>query len=294
MDPQIKPARTNAQLAPLLPFPAPDANKYTRGHLYLVAGSAAYPGAACLAAGAAERAGAGYTEVFCAGKSLLTVRASHPSLVVSDWRGWHPAQQPAPKPGHPTACVIGCGFDPADTALEPLLMETLRAFAAPVLVDGGALALLASPTGLRLAAERARAGHPLVLTPHGGEAARLARAADLDPSLTAPAQAIALAKVYQAVVALKGPVTYVAAPDGAVETMDRGTAALAKAGTGDVLAGIIGALLAQGLAPLDAAALGCALHAEAGRAAAAQLTAISVAAEDVSAHLPAAIKIIDA
>lgn len=94
--------------------------------------------------------------------------------------------------------------------------------------------------------------------------------------------------------ALKGPVTYVAASSGVVEAMDRGTAALAKAGTGDVLAGIIGALLAQGLAPLDAVALGCALHAEAGRAAAAQLTPISVAAEDVSAHLPAATKIIGA
>jgi len=67
---------------------------------------------------------------------------------------------------------------------------------------------------------------------------------------------------------------------------DRGPAPLAKAGTGDVLAGIIGALLAQGLAPRDAAALGCALHAEAGRASAQELTEICVSAEDVIAALP--------
>ena len=74
--------------------------------------------------------------------------------------------------------------------------------------------------------------------------------------------------------------------------MDRGTAALAKAGTGDVLAGIIGALLAQGLSPVDAAALGCALHAEAGRAAAQELTEICVSAEDVIASLPQAVRAI--
>lgn len=303
MDITLKPGRSNEELAALLPFPSAEANKYTRGHLYLVAGSAAYPGAACLAATGAARAGAGYTEVFCAGKSMITVRAWLPSLVVRDWRTWHPARFEAPKPGHPAACVIGCGFDPEDSALEPLVMETLRAYPGPVLIDGGALALLATPTGLRLTAERAEASPgstgenggaaagPLVLTPHGGEAARLARGARL-PSFggDTPALAVAIARAYEAVVVLKGPVTYIATADGAVEAMERGTAALAKAGTGDVLAGVLGALLAQGMAPVDAAALGCALHAEAGRAAAEELTAIGVTAEDVAAALPAAIR----
>ncbi len=303
MDVTLTPGRSNEDLAALLPFPAAEANKYTRGHLSLVAGSAAYPGAACLAATGATRAGAGYTEVFCAGKSMITVRSWMPSLVVRDWRTWHPARLEAPKPGHPTACVIGCGFDPEDSAPEPLVMETLRTFPGPVLIDGGALALLATPTGLRLAAERAAAtpgstgeggaaaAGPLVLTPHGGEAARLARGARL-PSFGSdtPALAVAIARAYEAVVVLKGPVTYIATADGTVEVMDRGTAALAKAGTGDVLAGILGALLAQGLAPTDAAALGCALHAEAGRAAAEALTAISITAEDVANALPAAIR----
>ena len=160
-----------------LPHPAADANKYTRGHLSLVVGSAAYPGAACLAAAAGERAGAGYTEVFCAGKSMITVRGWRPSLVVRDWRAWKPAKAPAPRPGHPTACVIGCGFDAAETSLTSLLMETVRGWEAPLLIDGGALGLLANATGLRLARERAAAGRATLLTPHGGEAARLAQGA---------------------------------------------------------------------------------------------------------------------
>ena len=172
-DLKVAPGRGNAELACLLPHPAADANKYTRGHLSLVVGSAAYPGAACLAAAAGERGGAGYTEVFCAGKSMITVRGWRPSLVVRDWRAWKPAKAPAPRPGHPTACVIGCGFDAAETSLTSLLMETVRGWKAPLLVDGGALGLLANATGLRLARERAAAGSATLLTPHGGEAARL-------------------------------------------------------------------------------------------------------------------------
>ena len=282
--------RTTEELAALLPFPAKDANKYTRGKLTLVVGSAAYPGAACLAAAGAQRTGAGYTEVFCAGKSMITVRAWRPSLVVRDWRTWQPAHLEAPKPGHPIACVIGCGFDTTDRAQEPLLMQTLRAFPGPVLVDGGALGLLASQTGLRLAKARGATELPLVLTPHGGEAVRLAKAARLPTFEDPQQQAAALATTYQATVALKGPITYIATPNGTVEPMTRGTAALAKAGTGDVLAGIIGALLAQGLKPEDAAALGTALHAEAGKAAANDLTEISVEAEDIPTYLPQAIK----
>lgn len=289
----LLPSRGNAALAPLLPWPAPDANKYTRGKLCLVAGAASYPGAARLAAGAAERAGAGYVELFCAGKTLLAVRCgAQPSLVARDWREWHPGRLEKPRPGHPAACVIGCGFEGAASE-RALLAETLRAFPGPVLVDGGALGLIADETGRRLAATRAQNGiGPLVLTPHGGEAARLAHGASLDDGLGAPELAAALARAYRALVVLKGPVTFIADEAGAVERMDRGTSALAKAGTGDVLAGVIGALLAQGLAPRDAAALGCALHAEAGRAAATELTEICAGAEDVIDCLPRAVRFI--
>lgn len=286
------PSRDNAALAALAPWPDPQANKYTRGKLSLVAGAAAYPGAACLAGAAAERAGAGYTEVFCAGESLLAVRSFRPSLVARDWRKWHPARQEARRSDRTGACVIGCGFD-GDARQRELVAETVRAATGPVLIDGGAIGLMADKAGQRLARERAERGvGPLVLTPHGGEAARLARGAELEGALGGPELAVGLARAYRALVVLKGPITFIADAEGIVETMDRGTAALAKAGTGDVLAGIIGALLAQGLAPRDAAALGCALHAEAGRAAAQELTEICVAAEDVIASLPQAVRAI--
>lgn len=286
------PSRDNAALAALAPWPDPQANKYTRGKLSLVAGAAAYPGAACLAGAAAERAGAGYTEVFCAGESLLAVRSFRPSLVARDWREWHPARQEARRADRTGACVIGCGFD-GDARQRELVAETVRAATGPVLIDGGAIGLMADKAGQRLARERAERGvGPLVLTPHGGEAARLARGAKLEGALGGPELACALARAYRALIVLKGPITFIADAEGIVETMDRGTAALAKAGTGDVLAGIIGALLAQGLAPRDAAALGCALHAEAGRAAAQELTEICVSAEDVIAALPQAVRAI--
>lgn len=286
------PSRDNAALAALAPWPDPQANKYTRGKLSLVAGAAAYPGAACLAGAAAERAGAGYTEVFCAGESLLAVRSFRPSLVARDWREWHPARQEARRADRTGACVIGCGFD-GDARQRELVAETVRAATGPVLIDGGAIGLMADKAGQRLARERAERGvGPLVLTPHGGEAARLARGAKLEGALGGPELAVGLARAYRALIVLKGPITFIADAQGIVETMDRGTAALAKAGTGDVLAGIIGALLAQGLAPRDAAALGCALHAEAGRAAAQELTEICVSAEDVIAALPQAVRAI--
>ncbi len=286
------PSRDNAALAALAPWPDPQANKYTRGKLSLVAGAAAYPGAACLAGAAAERAGAGYTEVFCAGESLLAVRSFRPSLVARDWREWHPARQEARRSDRTGACVIGCGFD-GDARQRELVAETVRAATGPVLIDGGAIGLMADKAGQRLARERAERGvGPLVLTPHGGEAARLARGAKLEGALGGPELAVGLARAYRALVVLKGPITFIADAEGIVETMDRGTAALAKAGTGDVPAGIIGALLAQGLAPRDAAALGCARHAEAGRAAAQELTEICVSAEDVIAALPQAVRAI--
>lgn len=167
----------------------------------------------------------------------------------------------------------------------------LSACETPLLVDGGALAALATGEGRARAAARAAQGRALVLTPHGGEAARLARAARLDrgdaadPVRLAPA----LAAAYGAVCVLKGPDTHVS--DGARTVLvDRGTAALAKAGTGDVLAGVVGALLAQGLSPLDAAVLGATLHAEAGRVAEERATAIGAIPEDVLDALPAAIR----
>ena len=128
---------------------------------------------------------------------------------------------------------------------------------------------------------------PTVITPHAGEAARLA--APLALPTDDPAQlALLLSQAYGVTAMVKGPVTYISDGETIVRMSD-GTSALAKAGTGDVLAGMAAALLAQGLVPVDACVLAAALHARAARAAAKRLTSICVTAEDVVAAIPEAI-----
>lgn len=276
-------------LRSLLPVPSPDANKYSRGKLVLVAGSAGYPGAACLAVAAAGRMGAGYTEAFCVAETLPVLRAWRPSAVARCWDAFSAEAVNEAARRHPVAVAAGSGMAGAAPHEVALVLKVLRQVEAPVLADGGALAVLATAEGRAAAQHRADKGWPLVLTPHGGEAARLARGARV--SAEGPQQlAEALAAAYGCTVVLKGPETFVAQPGRAAIIMAHGTPALAKAGTGDVLAGTVGALLAQGLAPADAAALGTWLHAEAGRIAAERLGAISVMAEDVAEALPLAIQ----
>ncbi len=278
---------TADELVALLPLPDDDANKYTRGTFVLVAGSARYPGAACLAAAASQRMGAGYTEVVCAPDAVPLVRGFRPSLVVRAWEGFQSSDIAPARPGKPVAYAVGSGFDADDAASARLVHLVLKHAQVPVLVDGGGLAALASKKGQRLLKRRFIHGWPTVVTPHGGEAARLARAFELEEEDPARLSQL-LAQAYGVTVVLKGPDTFVSDGDGVVR-MAEGTAALAKAGTGDVLAGMVGALLAQGMEPMGAAVLGATLHARAGAAAAARLTSISVAAEDVVDAIPLAI-----
>lgn len=275
-------------LAQLLPFPAEDAHKYSRGKLLVVGGSFEFPGAAALAALAGQRAGAGYTEVFVEEPCLGVVQHFAPSLVVRAWGEWDALPRPCMQEGRPLACILGCGINAQDAQPAKLIQQVLVDVDGPVLVDGGVLGMF--PTGglaSRLE-QRARAGRQTVITPHGGEAVKLAapfRISEDDPA----ALAASLAQAYHAVCVLKGSNTYISNGQD-YYCMTEGSAALAKAGTGDVLAGIIGALLAQGLEPFDACVLGSTLHARAANLAAEDLTTISVTPEDVIAFLPRAIQ----
>lgn len=278
-----------AGLAALLPFPEANAHKYSRGKLVLVAGSAAYPGAACLAAGAAQRMGAGYCEVFTHADNVAKVQAFRPSLVVRPWRLLLARDElEASRDKRPCAYLVGSGFDAADAEGAHLLLHVLEKAEAPVLVDGGAIATLAGTAARTLCRERAQRGLATVVTPHSGEAAAIGRQLGLT-GLPQVDYAQELAWEYQCVVVLKGANTVIADADEAF-AMTEGTAALAKAGTGDVLAGMIGALLAQGMAPLDACVLGSTLHARAGVSAAEECTDIGVVPEDLIDHLPRAVK----
>ncbi len=280
---------TNKALQQLLPYPSCDTNKYHRGKLVVVAGSQAYPGAALLAARAAQRMGAGYTQLVAPAECVPMLQMAAPSVVVSSSEQWmEPSSVTATKP---SAIVVGPGFNAEEERTASLLAACLQCTSVPVLVDGGALSAAAAPQMHELFAERARQGSTTVLTPHAGEAARLAAPFHMSAENLAEL-ASALAQAYGAVLVLKGPDTFVS--DGTrVACMSEGTPALAKAGTGDVLAGMVGALLAQQLAAFDACMLGAVLHARAGIAAAEEQTSIAVLPEDVIAGIPAAIRSFD-
>lgn len=240
-----------------LPKGDPAGHKYDAGTVSVVAGSGRYLGAAELACRGAWRGGAGLV--------TLASAAQHPAAWPEtiherlDWRAdaggaraWPPAGL---EPKRAAALVVGPGLAPA--ALEHL-GEVLLWAPGPVVLDAAAL----EPTALgqalgeaRRAAERGAGGRgPHVLTPHLGEARRLLEALDDAPApellerdpLAAAAQ---LAEAYGAVVVLKGPTTVIAAPGGSVAASTRGSPALASGGTGDVLAGLLGALLAKPARP---------------------------------------------
>ena len=277
-----------SELAPLVPIPADDAHKYSRGKAVVVAGSAPYPGAAMMCSVSSQLAGAGYTQVFTSRRNVKLVQQFRPSLVVAPFSELDPATAIAAQ--YPGAFVAGSGFDAADAEAEAALRRILKRGNAPVLVDGGALSFLSAPKMRKLLLKRQKQGLTTVLTPHWGEAQRLAAPYSIDLSrLPKEEAARSLSLCYGSIVVLKGQDTVIATTD-QTAVVDFGTAALAKAGTGDVLAGLIGGFLAQGVAPFDAAHLGVAVHAVAGIVASELKGIVSVCAEDVLAAIPEAIQ----
>lgn len=264
--------------------PPVDVHKYSRGVAQLCAGSPEYAGAALLCARAAQRAGAGYTQLFT-DAPIEPLQVAAPSLVVRSLDAWE-------IPDHNTCALgIGSGFLPGDfhTTYRRLFERTQR-YPHCVVVDGGALSFLATEQGKQWAAVRARNGFPTIITPHVGEAARLlASISDDAPqpstSCTLEQDAYRLLQYFSCCVCLKSSNTVIAYQN-SIATLTNGGVELAKAGTGDVLMGIITALCSQQLAPFDAALSGAYLHALAGKFAAEQGDMVSVIPEDIIAALP--------
>lgn len=257
-------ALQHADVAALLPAPGAESDKYRRGVVGVAAGSARYPGAAVLAVSGALRGGAG--AVRYVGPAAAAVIARFPETLVSD-RGPH-------KAGRVQAWVTGPGAgDDAATVAEVLAEDV------PVLLDAD---------GLRLAdrdAVRARTA-PTLMTPHAGEAAALLGVQREQVEGARLAAVRELAARYDATVLLKGSTTLVADPGGgAVRVNATGTAWLATAGSGDVLSGLAGSLLAAGLPARDAGSVAAYLHGLAGRYAA---DGAPAGAHDIAAALPAA------
>ena len=253
------------------PVPGPLDDKYTQGVVGILAGSAAYPGAAVLCTGAAVAATSGLVRY--AGAAAAEVVARWPEVVI--------ASSPAAT-GRVQAVVVGPGLGTDEAALETLTYALRTDL--PVIVDADGLTVLAAHPHLVLG----RAA-PTVLTPHAGEYARLAGE---PPGVDRVAATRRLATTFGATVLLKGNVTVIAeAHSGQVYLNPAGGSWAATAGSGDLLSGIIGALLAAGLPAAQAAAAAAFVHARAANISAADPGPVSVptSASRILTHIRTAI-----
>ena len=277
--------------AAMLPARRPDGHKGTHGTLVCLAGSRQYAGAALLAATAAARGGAGLVALavpesvvpLVAGRLLEAVTLVLPEAGgdVEPDGAW--ARLRARRAD---AYLLGCGLNESE-GNRRLVLDLLRqpgpdpdggALPAlvPAVVDGGALNLLSRSGEWWRDVRR-----PCVLTPHPGEFARLRGRPPATTDEERRDQAREAAAAFRQVVVLKGARTVIAASDGRTAVAPFANPALGSAGTGDVLAGLIGALLAQGVAPFEAACLGVYLHGRAGEAIRGRLGEAGLLASDL-------------
>lgn len=250
--------------ARFLPKPWPTMHKGDNGKLLLVTGSSKYPGAGALSVMGALRGGAGLVTHSCDPHSTNAVLSLAPECM------------PLPRPQFPDlqsfhAIVVGCGLGP-DT--DTMGAEILKQATVPMVVDADAIPLIKELP----AEQRAR----LVITPHPGEMARLLEMSvdNLEKRRVSVAQEAAA--TFNCVVCLKGAPTVTASPDGRAFINSSGHSVLAQGGSGDLLAGLIGAYLAYGLPSLEAAATAAYIH-----GLAAELAAEKLGQKGTTAHLVA-------
>lgn len=270
----------------LLPRRAPDAHKGTFGHVLIVAGSRGKTGAALLAAGAAARAGAGLTTLAAAG-SLLVVLEGRVREVMSEPLPEEPEGAPAVGDGVAVdrllagRAAVVCGPGLGQTAgARALVHRIVRQARAPLVLDADGLNAIAGTTLLR-----ERPG-PTVVTPHPGEMARLLGRPTAEVQADRIATARRFATAHGVVTVLKGARTVIAAPDGAAAISPTGNPGMGSGGMGDVLAGIVGGLLAQGLDPMAASCLAVFAHGAAADGVAARRGEVGLLAGDLLDELP--------
>jgi len=259
-----------ADVKAVWPTPERADDKYTQGVTGILAGSAGYPGAAILCTGAAVAATSG----------MKRYAGAVAAEVVSHWPEVVAAPNPAAA-GRVQAWVVGPGLGTDEAGLAALRFALDTDL--PVVVDADALTLLAANPALVTGRTAAT-----VLTPHAGEFARLA---GNPPGHDRIAAARRLADDMGATVLLKGNVTVIAEPTGRVFLNPAGGAWAATAGSGDVLSGMIGAVLAAGLPPAPAAAAAAFVHARAANASAADPgpTPVPTSASRILAHIRSAL-----
>lgn len=237
----------------LYPVPRGESDKYSRGVLGLMTGSAQYPGAAVISTSGALGGPIGMLRYIGPDPVAEAVRALHPEVVAVE--------------GQVQAWAIGSGL--GDEFDRDKIQELLSG-SDPVLLDADGLKALGGPVKA-----------DVLLTPHAGELGRLLDVPRKDVEARRLEHARAAAERFGATVLLKGSTTVIASPDGRVRVNTNASAWLATAGAGDVLAGLCGSLLAAGLDPLDAASVGAYIHGAAANLAAAggPATALQIAAQ---------------
>ena len=274
------------EVGALLPPRRRDAHKGAFGHVLVIAGSRGKTGAGLLAAQAAARSGAGLTTLAVPAtlQAVLEaqVREAMTAALADTGDGAAALADGAAVNAlladrEAVVCGPGMGQAPATRAL---VAHVVRQCAAPLVLDADGLNAVAGSALLR-----DRPG-PTVVTPHPGEMARLQSGDTARVQADRLGAARAFARAERVVVVLKGARTIIASPDGATAICPTGNPGMASGGTGDVLSGVIGALLAQGLAAYDAAALGVFAHGAAGDAVAARQGETGLLASDLLAELP--------
>lgn len=243
---------SNLEALQLLPRWEADCHKNSRGKIAVWGSSPTYPGAAALTALAALKSGGGI--VRCVSEADLSGRLCNAAI----FRRLSAGEIPCRELESSDVLVCGCGW--GGSVFRPAL-EAVLDFSGFLVLDADALNFISRDPGIWKPHPRA------VITPHPGEAARLMQAFGLTPGSDRKADALQLAEKLGVVTLLKGKDTIVAAPGGRYAIIASGDAHLATAGSGDVLAGVIGAMLARKLPVFEAAALGAYIHGVAGESA---------------------------
>ena len=287
--------KLNAELLLAWPLPMPscDGDKEDRGRVLVIGGSREMPGAVILAATAALRAGAGKLTVATGASVAQLVASAIPEsrvigLPETDDGGMLPesAELFNHLAGKIDAVLIGPGMqDEPSTcafvhALLPKFIET------KIVLDAYAMSVVRGTQSYQEDVEHLRDAH-LILTPHAGEMAHLLHD-EKSAILADPCRAACdAARNWNAVVALKGAITFIASPDGEVWQHEGGNVGLAISGSGDTLAGIIAGLAARGATLEQATAWGVALHAQAGEKLAQRIGSLGYLAREISDEVPA-------
>lgn len=238
-----------------LPPRARDAHKGDSGHVLAIGGDHGTAGAIRLCGEAALRAGAGLVSVATRSDNLFALNSARPELMP---HGVHGPQDLQTLLARATVLAVGPGL--GQGAWGHALWLTALDSGKPLVLDADGLNLLAQ--------EPRRFASPVVLTPHPGEAARLLGKSNADVQTDRFAAARELAQRYGAVVVLKGSGSLIANPDGRLDVCIWGNPGMGSGGMGDLLTGVIAALIAQGCSAWDAARIGVGLHARAGDVAA--------------------------